>query len=85
MCRRTGLHARPPARANTSDLLAGNGGGSVYAALLALGHTAEEIVELNRVLWTHEVTHQPNCTAILKLLLPFCASQANTSISVTTA
>ncbi|MBI3158288.1 MAG: patatin-like phospholipase family protein [Chloroflexi bacterium] len=52
------------------DLLVGGGGGSIYAGLAALGHTADEIVEMNARLWTREVTEQPNRLAPLQLLFP---------------
>jgi NTE family protein len=52
------------------DMVVGSGGGSIYAALIALGYSAEEIVEMNRQLWTHEITEIPNRGALLQILLP---------------
>jgi len=52
------------------DMLIAGGGGSIYAALMALGYDVEEIIALNRHLWTHDVTSKPNSRAILQLLLP---------------
>jgi NTE family protein len=52
------------------DMVVGAGGGSIYAALIALGYSAEEIVEINARLWTHEVTRQRNRKALWQLLLP---------------
>jgi len=52
------------------DMVVAGGGGSIYGSLLALGYNADEIVEKNRQLWTHEVTEQPNRLAIFQTLLP---------------
>jgi NTE family protein len=52
------------------DLLVGSGGGSIYAAILALGYDAEEIIAINQRLWTREVTSTPNRQAILQMLFP---------------
>ena len=52
------------------DLLVGTGAGSIYAAMLALGHDTEEIIAINQRLWTREVTSKPNRQAILQMLLP---------------
>lgn len=52
------------------DLLVGGGGGSIYAALFALGHPVDDIVEMNARLWTRDVTELPNRLAILQLLFP---------------
>ena len=52
------------------NMVVAGGGGSIYGALLALGHDVEEIVELNRRLWTHEVTEKTNRLAVLQLLMP---------------
>src|SRR4030067_114268 len=52
------------------DMVVGSGGGSIYAALIAIGYSAEEIVEMNRQLWTHEITEIPNRGALLQILLP---------------
>ena len=52
------------------DLVVGCGAGSMYAAMLALGHDTEEIIAINQRLWTREVTSTPNRQAMLQLLLP---------------
>jgi NTE family protein len=52
------------------DLLVTSGGGSIFGALMALGHSADEIIETNRRLWTSEVTEKANRGAILQLVLP---------------
>jgi NTE family protein len=52
------------------DMVVGSGGGSIYAALIALGYSAEEIVEMNYRLWTHEITEIPNRLAFLQIILP---------------
>jgi NTE family protein len=52
------------------DMMVAGGGGSIYAALMALGYEIDEIVEINNRLWTREVTKKPNRRAILELLFP---------------
>ena len=52
------------------DMVVASGGGSIFGSLFALGYTVEEIVEMNRRLWTHEVTEKTNRQAILQILLP---------------
>jgi NTE family protein len=52
------------------DMVVASGGGSIYGSLFALGYEVEEIVEMNRRLWTHEVTEKTNQQAILQILLP---------------
>ena len=52
------------------DMLVAGGGGSLYAALMALGYGAEEIIDIQHRLWTHEVTSKPNRQAILQMFLP---------------
>lgn len=52
------------------DMVVASGGGSIYGSLFALGYEVEEIVEMNRRLWTHEVTEKTNRLAILQILLP---------------
>ena len=52
------------------DLLVGSGAGSIYASMLALGYSVEEIIAINQRLWTAEVTSRPNRQALLQLLLP---------------
>jgi NTE family protein len=52
------------------DLVVASGGGSIYGALFALGYDVDEIVEMNKRLWTHEVTEQTNRLAIFQILFP---------------
>ena len=52
------------------DIMVGSGGGSMYAAMLALGYDTEEIIAINQRLWTREVTSKPNRQALLQMLLP---------------
>jgi len=52
------------------DLLVASGAGSMYGAMIALGKDAEELVEMNQRLFTHEATHLANRLAIFQLLLP---------------
>ncbi len=52
------------------SLLVGGGGGSIYAGLIALGHSAEEILEIQTRLWTYEITEIPNRLALPQLLFP---------------
>jgi len=52
------------------DMVVASGGGSIYGSLFALGYEVEEIVEMNRRLWTHEVTENTNQQAILQIILP---------------
>jgi NTE family protein len=52
------------------DMLVAGGGGSIYAALMALGYDAEEMITIQQRLWTHEVTSTPNRWAILQILFP---------------
>jgi len=52
------------------DMVITSGGGSIFGALIALGYNVDEIVEMNKRLWTHEVTEQTNRLAILQILFP---------------
>jgi len=52
------------------DMVVAGGGGSIYGSLLALGYDVEEILEVNKRLWTHEVTEQPNRLALFQMMLP---------------
>lgn len=52
------------------NLLVGCSGGSLYAALMALGYDTETVVKLTRELWTREVTQPSNRRALLQALLP---------------
>jgi NTE family protein len=52
------------------NMLVAGGGGSIYAALMALGYDVDEIIAINQRLWTREVTSNPNRRAIFQILLP---------------
>src|SRR5690242_1090468 len=52
------------------DMEVGCSGGSIYAALMALGYDAQTIAELTGRLWTREVTQQRNVRALLSVALP---------------
>lgn len=59
--RREGIHV---------DMVVASGAGSIFGSLIALGHEADESIEIARRLWTHEVTEKANRLAILQILLP---------------
>jgi NTE family protein len=52
------------------DLVVGCSGGSIYAALIALGHSAAAAEEMTRRLWTREVTKRRNYRSFLSAVLP---------------
>lgn len=52
------------------DLVVASGGGSIYGSLIALGYDINEIIEMNKKLWTKDITKQINRLAILQLLFP---------------
>lgn len=52
------------------DLVAGCSGGSIYAALIALGVDVETAIEMTRRVWTRDLTRHTNRRAILQMMLP---------------
>ena len=52
------------------NLVVGCSGGSIYAALVALGLPVETAIERTLKLWTREVTSRRNVRALLQLALP---------------
>jgi NTE family protein len=52
------------------DLVVGCSGGSLYAALIALGHSAAAGEEMTRRLWTRELTKRRNYRSFLRAVLP---------------
>ncbi len=52
------------------DMVVGCSGGSLYAALIALGHDAGAAEAMTRRLWTKELTSRKNRRSLLSLLLP---------------
>lgn len=53
-----------------TEMLVGCSGGSMYAAVMALGHDATAAEEMTRRLWTKEITRKRNRRAALSILLP---------------
>jgi NTE family protein len=54
----------------TPDLVVGCSAGSLYAALIALGHDAEAGLETTTRLWTRDLTSKRDRVALLKALFP---------------
>ncbi|MGE5276706.1 MAG: patatin-like phospholipase family protein [Acidobacteriota bacterium] len=54
----------------TVDMVVGCSGGSLYAAMIALGENVEEAEEKTRRLWTREITKRRNTRALLSAVLP---------------
>lgn len=52
------------------NMLVGCSGGSMYAALMALGYDANTIADMTRRLWTEEVTKKRDTLALFKVVLP---------------
>ena len=52
------------------DMIVGCSGGSLYAALIALGHDAGDAEAMTRRLWTKELTSRRNRRSLLSVLLP---------------
>ncbi|MDH3556062.1 MAG: patatin-like phospholipase family protein [Deltaproteobacteria bacterium] len=52
------------------DMVVGCSGGSQYATFIALGYNAEKVVDLQRNLWTSELTRQRSVRALLGAILP---------------
>jgi len=52
------------------DMVVGCSGGSIYAALIALGYMTEEAEQMTYRLWTREITSQRDRLAYLKVLFP---------------
>jgi NTE family protein len=52
------------------DMIVGCSGGSLYAALIALGHDVETSEAMTRRLWTRELTSRRNHRSLLSVILP---------------
>ena len=52
------------------DLVVGCSGGSLYAAMMALGADRDEVERLNRTLWTREVTRGRDLGSLASVFLP---------------
>ncbi len=53
------------------DLFVGCSGGSLYAAMMALGTEPARAEEMTRALWTKELTARRNRVALLRAFVPF--------------
>lgn len=65
-----GLHKALTAENIEVEMLVGCSGGSIYAALIALGNSPEQAQEKSMRLWTHEVTSKHNTRSLWQILLP---------------
>ena len=52
------------------DMIVGCSGGSIYAAMIALGHDVEAAEAITRRLWTRELTSRRNYRSLLGVFLP---------------
>jgi NTE family protein len=52
------------------DQVVGTSAGSIYAALIAMGKSVDEIAALSRDLWTREITSRRKRGALLRVMLP---------------
>jgi NTE family protein len=52
------------------DLMVGCSGGSMYAAVIALGHTPAEAEEMTRRLWTRDITKRRDYRSFLRAVVP---------------
>jgi NTE family protein len=52
------------------DMIVGCSGGSLYAALIALGHDVETAEAMTRRLWTKDLTSRRNHRSLLSVFLP---------------
>lgn len=52
------------------NMVVGCSGGSIYAALLALGYEIDKVQEMALQLWTHDLTSRPNRRALWQALFP---------------
>ena len=52
------------------DLMVGCSGGSIYAAVIALGHTPAEAEEMTRRLWTRDITRKRDYRSFLRAVVP---------------
>ena len=52
------------------DMIVGCSGGSLYAALIALGHDAGDAESMTRRLWTKELTSKKHHRSLLSVFLP---------------
>jgi NTE family protein len=52
------------------DMVVGCSGGSMYAAMMALGYDANAVQETTKRLWTRDVTERSNRSSLWRILLP---------------
>lgn len=52
------------------DMVVGCSGGSMYAAMMALGYDADAVQEMTARLWTREVTAVPDRRSLLRAIFP---------------
>ncbi|MCM5571632.1 patatin-like phospholipase family protein [Burkholderiaceae bacterium FT117] len=52
------------------DMLVGCSAGSIYAALIAAGHTGDDAARMTSELWTKEITGKRNTMAMLRAIAP---------------
>jgi NTE family protein len=52
------------------DMLVGCSAGSIYAGLMAAGHTGDDAARITTELWTKEITGKRNTMAMLRALAP---------------
>lgn len=52
------------------DMVVGCSGGSLYAAVMALGYDRDEVERLNRTLWNRDVTRGRDLRSLLSVFLP---------------
>jgi len=52
------------------DMVVGCSGGSLYAAVMALGYEREQVEHLNRTLWNRDVTRGRDLSSLLSVFLP---------------
>jgi NTE family protein len=52
------------------DLMVGCSGGSIYASVIALGHTPAEAEEMTRRLWTRDITKRRDYRSFLRAVVP---------------
>lgn len=52
------------------DMVVGCSGGALYAALMAAGYSADEVVEMSTRMWTHDITSKRHNVSMWKAMFP---------------
>jgi len=52
------------------DMVVGCSGGAVYGAAIALGFSADQMIEASAQAWTSDITHRINFSSLLKIIFP---------------